>query len=63
MQMFAKRRLRQFGQRGADVLMKELQQLIDFWVMHQRNARTLSQGEKKSVLKYLMFLKEKHLER
>ena len=59
-QMSAKRGLRQFGQRGADMLMKELQQLIDRRVMRPRDARTLSQGEKKSALKYLMFLKEKH---
>ena len=58
--MSAKRGLRQFGQRGADTLMKELQQLIDQRVMRPRDARTLSQGGKKSTLKYLMFLKEKH---
>ena len=40
--------------------MRELQQLIDRRVMHPRDARTVSQGEKKSALKYLMFLKEKH---
>ena len=58
-QMSAKRGLRQFGQRGADTLMKELQQLINCRVMRPRDARTLSQGEEKSALKYLMFLKEK----
>ena len=58
-QMSAKRGLHQFGQKGADASMKELQQLIDWWVMHLRDANTLSQGEKKSALKYLMFLKEK----
>ena len=58
-QMSAKRGLRQFGQKGADALMKELQQLIDRRVMHPRDTRTLSRGEKKSALKYLMFLKEK----
>ena len=42
--MSAKRGLRQFGQRGADTLMKELQQLIDQRVMRPRDARTLSQG-------------------
>ena len=39
--------------------MKELQQLIDQKVMHPRDATTLSQNEKRSALKYLMFLKEK----
>ena len=56
--MSAKKGLRQFGQKGADALMKELQQLIDRKVMHPRDATTLSQNEKHSSLKYLMFLKE-----
>ena len=58
-QMSTKKGLRQFGQKGADVLMKELQQLIDRRVMHPRDATTLSHNEKHSALKYLMFLKEK----
>ena len=58
-QMSAKRGLHQFRQKGADTLMKELQQLIDQWVMHPCDANILSQGEKKSTLKYLMVLKEK----
>ena len=58
-QMSAKRGLRQFRQKGADTLMKELQQLINWWVMRPHDANTLSWGEKKSALKYLMFLKEK----
>ena len=57
--MSDKRGLRQFGQKGADALMKELQQLIDRRVMHPCDANIFSQGEKKSALKYLMFLKEK----
>ena len=61
--MSAKRGLRQFRQRGAEVLKKELQQLIDQRVMRPHDARTLSQGEKKSALKYLMFLKENVAER
>ena len=39
--------------------MKELQQLIDWRVMHPCDASTLSRSEKYSTLKYLMFLKEK----
>ena len=58
-QMSAKRGLHQFGQKGADALMKELQQLIDWWVMRPHDANTLSRGEKENALKYLMFLKEK----
>ena len=58
-QMSAKKGLRQFGQKGADALMKELQQLIDRRVMHPRDATTLSRSEKYSTLKYLMFRKEK----
>ena len=58
-QMSAKEGLRQFGQKGADALIKELQQLIYWKVMHPRDANTLSWNEKHSALKYLMFLKEK----
>ena len=58
-QMSTKKGLRQFGQKGADALMKELQQLIDQRVMHPHDATTLSRNEKRSALKYLMFLKEK----
>ena len=58
-QMSAERGLHQFGQKGVDALIKELQQLIDQWVMHPCDANILSRGEKKSSLKYLMFLKEK----
>ena len=52
-QMSAKRGLRQFGQKGADTLMNELQRLINCRVMFPRDANTLSRGEKKSALKYL----------
>ena len=58
-QMSAKKGLRRFSQKGADALMKELQQHIDWRVMHPRNATALSQSEKYSALKDLMFLKEK----
>ena len=48
----------------ADALMKELQQLIDWRVKRPRDTNTLSRGEKKSPLKYLMFfLKENDVER
>ena len=59
-QMSAKRGLHQFGQKGANALMKQLLQLIDRWAMRPCDANTLSRDEKKSALKYLMFLKEKH---
>ena len=62
-QMSAKRGLRQFGQKGADTLMKELQQLIDRQVMRPYDTNTLSRGEKKRPLKYLMFLKKNDAER
>ena len=58
-QMSTKKGLRRCGQKGADALMKELQQLIGRRVMHPRDATTLSRNEKHSALKYLMFLKEK----
>ena len=41
-QMSAKRGLCQFRQKGADALMKELQQLIDQWVMRPCDANILS---------------------
>ena len=62
-QTCAKRGLRQFGQKGANTLMKEIQQLINWRVMCPRDANTLSRGKKKSALKYLMFLKENDAER
>ena len=58
-QMSTKKGLRQFGQKGTDALMKELQQLNDRRVMHPCDATTLSRSEKYSALKYLMSLKEK----
>ena len=58
-QMSAKRGLRQFRQKGADALMKELQQLVDRQMMHPCDANILYRGKKKSTLKYLMFLNEK----
>ena len=57
-QMSARRGLCQFRQKGANALMKELQQLIDWWVMWPCDANILSRGEKKSTVKYLMLLKE-----
>ena len=41
-QMSAKRGLHQFGQKGADILMKELQQLIDWQVKRPCDANILS---------------------
>ena len=58
-QMSTKKGLRQFGQKGTDALLKELQQLIDRRVMHPRDATNFSLNEKYSALKYLMLMKEK----
>jgi hypothetical protein len=58
-QMNAKSGLKLFGQAGADVIMKELQQLIVLNVMHGCSPASLSTKQRRKALRYLMFLKEK----
>ena len=60
-QMSAKHGLKQFGKRGADTIMDELQQLVYWNVMQGVNRSDMSREEIKCALQYLMFLKEKHL--
>ncbi|KAG7353371.1 hypothetical protein IV203_034640 [Nitzschia inconspicua] len=59
MQMSAKAGLKQFGQAGADAIMKELEQLLYRKVMQGKRANTLTREQKKAALHYLMFLKQK----
>ena len=58
-QMSAKRGLKVFGDRGANAIIKELDQLIQRKVMRARRAHELTRQQKENALKYLMFLKEK----
>ena len=58
-QMSAKKGLKVFGDAGAEAIKKELEQLVYRKVMHGKNPSTLTREEKRSALKYLMFLKQK----
>ena len=58
-QMSAKKGLKIFGDRGQEAVMKELKQLLYRSVMHPVSAKSLTIEQKKSALRYLMFLKEK----
>ena len=58
-QMSTKKGLKVFGDRGANAIMKELDQLIQRKVMRARRAHELTRTQKENALKYLMFLKEK----
>jgi hypothetical protein len=54
-----KRGIKEFGDDGANAVVKELQQLHDRQVLQPIDSKTLSPQEKKSSLQYLMFLKRK----
>ena len=58
-QMTAKRGLKCFGQQGADAIVSEMQQLHDRQVIKPRMAHTLTKGQRRQALRYLMFLKQK----
>ena len=58
-QMSAKKGLRLFGQDGANAIKKELEQLVYRRVMHGKHPGQLTRKQRKSALKYLMFLKQK----
>ncbi len=53
------KKLKNFGDRGQEAVMKELQQLLYRSFMHPVSAKSLTIEQKKSSLRYLMFLKEK----
>ena len=58
-QMTAKRGLKQLGDAGVDVIMKELKQIVYRKVMEGCKSGELTTAQKKAALKYLMFLKQK----
>ena len=51
--------LKIFGQKGVDVVLKELNQLHERMVMEPVDRANLSRAEKRAALQYLMFLKQK----
>ena len=59
-QMSAKGSIKQFGKKGKEAIMLELEQLLYHKVMQGHDAKTLTKQQKQAALKYLMFLKEKH---
>ena len=58
-QMSAKAGLREFGEQGAALIMKELEQLLYQKVIMGCKASSLSSSQWKAALQYLMLLKEK----
>lgn len=58
-QMSLRKGLRVFGEKGAEAVKKEMQQLHDRKVMRPRNAKSLTSAQRKEALGYLMFLKRK----
>lgn len=54
-----KKGLRVFGKDGDAAVMEEMRQLHEMDVMRPRSPTTLSSGDKKKALQYLMFLKRK----
>ena len=58
-QMSAKAGLKEFGDKGAALIMQELEQLLYRKVIVGRKASSLTSSQRKATLPYLMFLKEK----
>ncbi|KAL7564112.1 hypothetical protein ACA910_012384 [Epithemia clementina (nom. ined.)] len=58
-QMAASAGLKRFGKAGADAITKELEQLLYRHVMRARKASKLTREQKRAVLRYLLFLKQK----
>ena len=58
-QMSAKAGLKEFGDKGAALIMQELEQLLYRKVIVGRKASSLTPSQRKVALQYLMFLKEK----
>ena len=59
-QMSTKAGLKEFGEKGAALIMEELEQLLYRMVIVGRKASDLTSSQRKATLQYLMFLKEKH---
>jgi len=58
-QYSVKRGLKEFGQDGADAIVKEMKQLDERDVIEPKNPNMLTRQEKVNALEYLMFLKKK----
>jgi hypothetical protein len=58
-QYSVKRGLKEFGEKGASAVVKEMKQLHDRHVGEPVKANLLTSGEKRRALEYLMFLKKK----
>lgn len=58
-QYSVKNGLQVFGEAGANVVVKELQQLHDQGVMPPKMRNDLTHKQRKGALQYLMFLKQK----
>ena len=58
-QMSAKAGLKELGEQGGQLIMKELEQLLYREVIIGQKASSLSPSQWKAALQYLMFLKEK----
>ena len=54
-----KRGIKLFGDAGVDAVLKELKQLHDRKVLEPKDAKQMSEEDKKAALQYLMFLKQK----
>ena len=58
--MSAKAGLKEFGEKGAALIMQELEQLLYRKVIVGRKASSLSSSQCRATLQYLLFFKEKH---
>ena len=58
-QMSAKRGIKVFGEVGEEAIMKELKQLVYRNVIRPRRGDRLTAAQRRTALKYLMFLKQK----
>jgi hypothetical protein len=58
-QFSIKKGLEEFGEAGADAVIREMQQLHNREVIKPKAAHMLTQEEKRKALHYLMFLKQK----
>ena len=52
-------RLKIFGEKGVQAVLKKMKQLNDRMVIQPVDGNKLTEAEKKKALQYLMFLKEK----
>ena len=60
MQMNNKEGIKRFRDKGNEALLKKIIQLHEWQAFLPKKAEDMSCNERKRVLRYLMFLKEKH---